>query len=197
MSFSTGQQLMSTPTGVAGFSNPRQWQSKLPRGFRGGFQQQFTPEQMQLFSQLFGHVGPESYLSKLAGGDEGMFQDIEAPAWRNLQQAYGQLGSRYSSMGQGAQKSSGFRNENTALASNFAQDLASKRQMMQQGAIRDLLGLSQQLLGQRPYDQFVTQKAPSGLEKFLNIVSPTASSFAGGFGESFGRRMGNSFFGGQ
>ena len=197
MSFSTGQQLMGSATGLAGFSNPRQWQSKMPRGFRSGFQQQFTPEQMSLFQQLFSNVGPDSYLSKLAGGNEEAFQQMEAPAWRNLQQAYGQAASRFSGLGQGAQKSSGFRNEMGSLASNFAQDLAARRQEIQQSAIRDLMQLSGQLLGQRPYDQFVTQKGPSSVEKFMNLIGPTASSFAGGFGQTMGQRYGNSFFGGQ
>jgi hypothetical protein len=47
--------------------------------------QQFTPEQMQLFQQLFGHLGPDSFLGQLASGSEEGFAEMEAPAWRDFQ----------------------------------------------------------------------------------------------------------------
>ena len=162
-------------------SNPKAWSSKTPRGYQTGFLQQFSPEQMQLFQQMFGQVGPESFLSKLAAGGDENFEEMEAPAWRNFNQAQGQIASRFSGMGGGqgqrmlsTQKSSGFRNTMGQLGSEFAQDLASKRMGLQQQAVKDLMGLSSDLLGQRPYDQFMAQKGPSNIERFMNIYAPMA-----------------------
>lgn len=155
-------------------SSPKSWDSKTPRGYQKGFIQQFSPEQMELFKQLFGQVGPDSFLSKMAMGGDENFEQLEAPAWRQFNQAQGQLASRFSGMGMGAQKSSGFRNTMGQLGSDFAQDLQSKRMGLQQQAIKDLMGLSSDLLGQRPYDQFMAEKGPSKLERFMNIFAPMA-----------------------
>jgi hypothetical protein len=130
----------------------------IPKGYKLGQLQQFTPEQIELFQQMFGHVGPESYLSKLAGGDESFFEQMEAPANRQFQGQLGQLASRFSGMGSGGRHGSGFQNTATAAASNFQQDLAANRQNLQRQAIMDLMGLSNQLLGQRPQDRFLAQK---------------------------------------
>jgi len=134
----------------------------VPKGYRKGQLQQFSPEQMQLFQQLFGQVGPNSYLSKLAGGDEELFNEMEAPAHRQFSELLGGLGSRFSGMGSlGARNSSGFQNTASAAASNFAQDLQSNRQNLQRQAIQDLMGLSNQLLGQRPTQNVITPKRQS------------------------------------
>lgn len=138
----------------------------------GGYNQmqmpQFTPDQMKLFQQMFSHVGPDSYLSKLAGGDEETFNQMEAPAMRQFQGLQGQLASRFSGAGGlGARRSSGFQNTMSQASSDFAQDLQSRRQQMQQSAIQQLMGLSSQLLGQRPYEQFMMKKEPSFLKQML------------------------------
>jgi len=52
----------------------------IPKGFRAAQLQNFTPEQQKLFSRSFGHLAPDSYLSRLAGGDEALFEEMEAPA---------------------------------------------------------------------------------------------------------------------
>ena len=130
----------------------------IPKGYRAGQLQQFTPEQMDLFQQLFGHLGPDSFLSKIAGGDEEQFEQMEAPAHRQFQGQLGQLASRFSGMGQGGRHGSGFQNTATAAASNFSQDLASNRQNLQRQALMDLMGLSNQLLGQRPYERDLFEK---------------------------------------
>jgi hypothetical protein len=161
--------------------SPKDFAYKSPKGFSRGFTQQFTPQQMQLFSQLFGQVGPESFLGKIAGGDQGAFEQMEAPAWRDLSRAQGQMASRFSGMGMGAQKSSGFKNSMGQLGSDFAQDLQSKRMAYRQQAINDLMGLSQNLLNQRPYEQFFSEKPQGGFQKFMNFSSPIASALAGGF----------------
>lgn len=156
---------------------------KIPSGYKKGSIQQFTPEQMNLFNSMFSHVSPDSYLSRLAGGDESMFNEIEAPALRQFSGLQGNMASRFSGMGStGSRHSSGFQNEMNAASSNFAQDLASRRQSLQQNAIKDLMGLSDQLLGQRPVDQFLVEK-PQRQEKqgWMDRLLPAATGALTGF----------------
>lgn len=175
---------------VSSPSRPNAWSSKTPSGYKSGYQQQFTPEQMLMFQQQFGHLGPDSFLGKIAGGDEAAFSQMEAPAWRDFAQAQGQLASRFSGMGMGAQKSSGFRNTMGQLGSDFAQNLQSKRMEYRRQALNDLLGYSNQILGQRPYEQFMVEKGPSNFEKAMNYITPIASSAVGGFSQGFGQGYG-------
>jgi hypothetical protein len=130
----------------------------IPEGYRKGQIQQFTPEQMDLYRRQFSHVGPQSYLSKLAAGDESLFEQMEAPAFRQFNQLQGDTASRFSGMGTGARHGSGFKQAVNQQTSDFAQDLQARRQSLQQQAIKDLMGLSNDLLGQRPYDQFLVEK---------------------------------------
>ena len=163
--FKNGEKIMNSLGGFGGLK-PNTGTMKrggstgdiIPKGYRKGQLQQFTPEQMDLFSQLFGHLGPDSFLSQLAGGDESMFEQMEAPAHRQFQGQLGQLASRFSGMGTGGRHSSGFQNTTTAAASNFSQDLAANRQNLQRQALMDLMGLSNNLLQQRPQEQFLAPK---------------------------------------
>lgn len=170
---------MSSTYGATGSGN------KIPSGYKRGQLQQFTPEQMDLFQSLFGHVGPGSYLSRLAAGDESLFSEMEAPALRQFSGLQGQLASRFSGMGgTGARRSSGFQNTMNQASSNFAQDLQSRRQDLQRQAIGDLMGMSSNLLGQRPYDQFLTEKKPSFLESLFGALT-------GGLGQGIGMAGGS------
>lgn len=152
MSGHTGYQ------GNMGTATGKQFYDKVPKGYKAGQLQQFTPEQMQLFSQAFGHVGPDSYLSRLAGGDEEIFNQIEGPAMKQFSALQGNIASRFSGMGTGARKSSGFQNTQNAAAQDFAGQLQSQRQGLQRQAILDLMGLTHSLLGERPYDRFLVEK---------------------------------------
>lgn len=153
----------------------------IPKGYRKGQLQQFNPNQMKLFEQLFSHVSPDSYLSKLSSGDQSTFEQMEAPEHRNFQGQLGQLASRFSGMGLGGRKSSGFRNSATAASSNFAQDLASKRHDLQRQAIMDLMGISQSLLGQKPTENLITPK--SSKKSFMDEL---LASLSGGVGSGLG-----------
>lgn len=144
--------------------------------------QQFTPEQMQLFQQMFGHLGPDSFLGRLAGGDQEMFKEMEAPAWQQFQGLQGQMGSRFSGMGTGARRSSGFQNTANQASSDFAQALQSQRLGLQNQAIKDLMGMSNQLLGQRPNMQGFMQDAPSAWQQILGSLMGIGGQFAGGLG---------------
>jgi hypothetical protein len=158
-----------------------------PHNYKVGQLAQFTPEQMQLFQQLFSHVGPDSFLSRLAGGDEGAFEQSEAPAWKQFAQAQGQLGSRFSQLAPGAmsaQRGSGFQNQAGQLGSDFAMNLASRRQDLQRQALMDLLGISHTLLGERPFDRALVEKQqhrPSTASQFGMAALGAAGSAAGGY----------------
>lgn len=174
---------------VSSPSNPRAWNSKIPSGYKQGYMQQYSPEQMDLFQQQFGHVGQDSFLNKLASGDEATFAQMEAPAWRDFAQQQGQLASRFSGMGMGGQKSSGFRNTMGQLGSDFAQQLQANRVNYRRQALQDLMGFSNQILGQRPYEQFMVEKGPSNFEKFMNYATPIASSAVGGYAQGYAGRQ--------
>lgn len=172
---------MGSPTGLSGSGRAG---NKIPSGYKAGQLQQFTPEQMQLFQQMFSQVGPDSYTSRLAGGDQSLFDEMEAPAFRQFNELQGNIASRFSGMGTGGRHSSGFQNQATAAGSNFAQDLQSRRQELQRQAIQDLMGMSNNLLNQRPYEQFITEKQNPWADiggKFASAVpGAVAGYFTGG-----------------
>lgn len=170
------------PTGAIG--------NKLPKGYKSSQLAQFTPEQMQLFQELFSNVSPGSYLSRLAGGDRSFFEEMEAPALRQFSELQGNIASRFSQGGGGpnalsSRRSSGFQNELSSQASNFAQQLQAQRQQLQKQAIFDLMGLSRDLLGERPYDTKLVPKGPSFMDKWLGLAANTlgaaTKSAPGGF----------------
>jgi hypothetical protein len=171
----------------------------IPKGYRSGQMQQFTPEQMQLFSQMFGHLGPESYLSKLAGGDQSVFEQMEAPAHRQFQQQIGGLASRFSGMGMGARRGSGFQNAATQGASDFAMNLQSNRKNLQRQALSDLMGFSNQLMGQRPFEQFMVEKQQKEKSPWGSILGGVAGGIGGAFlgnpvmGAQAGAALGSAF----
>jgi len=128
-------------------------QEKRPHGYQKFAMQQFTPEQMELFSQMFSQVDPESFLSKLASGDKSFFNEMEAPAIKQFGDIEAGLASKFSGMGMGGRQSSGFQNAASSAAQDFAGQLQANRQNLQRQAIMDLMGLSSSLLGQRPMEQ--------------------------------------------
>lgn len=148
----------------------------------------FTPEQMQLFQSLFSQVSPDSQTAKLAGGDQSTFEQMEAPALRQFSELQGNIASRFSQGGGGAgalgaRNSSGFQNTMNAATSNFAQDLQSKRQELQRQAIQDLMGMSNTLLNQQPYDTQLSEpkEKSSFLQKLLGGSLPLIGAGVGGF----------------
>lgn len=161
---------MSAPAGTAS-----------PRGNISGYKLKqapnFTPEQMSLFQKLLGGLsggggleGGMDFLSKLAGGDEGMFDKLEAPAYSSFNKAIGQLGSRFAGFGSGSLDSSAFQQATSGAAADLGQNLQSQRLGLQQGAIERLLGLSQNLLSQKPYENFL-EKERSGWDTAGDVTS--------------------------
>lgn len=180
MGFGMNTGMSPSPSGLLGDTG--RTGNKIPSGYKAGRLQQFTPQQMQLFQQLFQHVSPDSFLSKLAGGDQSGFEQAEAPALRQFSGLQGNIASRFSGMGMGGRRSSGFQNYMTSAASNFAQDLQSRRMDMQRQALQDLKGMSGELMGQRPYENFMVQKDRPWMD--------LAQQFAGGIGKGIGGSIG-------
>lgn len=154
--------MTSSMNGYTGMQGPAGQGNKIPKGQKLGQIQNFTPEQMQLFGNMFKQTDQNSNLSRLAAGDQGMFDEMEAPAFRQFNELQGNMASRFSQGGGqgslGGRKSSGFQNAMSQAGSSFAQDLASKRQGLQRQAIMDLHGISKDLLQQRPYENFMYDK---------------------------------------
>jgi hypothetical protein len=182
----------------------------LPKGYKTGQLQQFTPEQMALLKQSFAFTDPNGQLYKQAMGDESAFAPIEQRAMRDFQTFQGNWGSRFAGLGTGGAHSSGFRNLQTQGAQDFASSLAEQRNTLKRQALYDLMGISSTLLGQRPYEQFLIpkQKKPSIWEKILGIGLPAAGAIAGGFipgggpagaalGAQLGSTLASGFTGGQ
>lgn len=156
---------------------------KVPSGYKQGQLQNFTPEQMKLLQQLMNQIGPDSYTSRLAGGDQSLFDEMEAPAKRQFQGFLGNLASRFSGVGLGARKSSGFYNTANSAASQFAQELQANRQNLQRQAIGDIQSYGTNLLNQKPYDRFLVpkqQKQGFDWGSFASKAIPAALGFFGG-----------------
>jgi hypothetical protein len=161
--------MTSSMHGATGYGSVRKQQKSsergggegdyVPSGFRKGRINQYNPDQERVIGEWGDEMGPDSYLSRLAGGDEDLFNDIEAPAHRQFQEKIGQLSSRFSGMGTGGRHSSGFQNEGSAASSNFAQDLQAQRQGLTTSSDAWILqGMRDSFLGQRQYDDFLIEK---------------------------------------
>ena len=159
---------------------------KSKAGYRPVSQQQFTPEQLNLFGRMFSQVGPDSFTSKLAGGDEETFNQIEAPALRQFSGLQGNIASRFSGLGSGAQRSSGFKNTMNQASSDFASDLQAQRMGLQRNAIRDLHEMSTSLLGQRPYENSLIKKEKPAWQQFLESIGGGAGKGLGMAGSMWG-----------
>src|ERR1017187_6295050 len=105
--------------------------------------QNYTPEQMQIMENSQQRVGKGSYLERLASGEEGMFNEMEAPALKQFSELQGGMASRFSqgSGGQGAigsRRSSGFQNTMSQAGQDFAGQLQANRMNLTRQAQMDL-----------------------------------------------------------
>lgn len=174
---------------------------KIPSGYRKSVLQNYTPQQLQQHEQLFSNVGPESYLAKLSRGDQGTFDEMEAPALRQFNELQGGLASRFSGMGLGGRQGSGFRNASNSAAQDFASQLQSNRVNLQRQALMDLMGYSDMLLNQKPYEIGLAEKRQkqSGWGGLFGAgIGAAGGFFAGGpsgalQGAQLGYNFGSSF----
>lgn len=164
---------------------------RIPSNFKSIQMQKFTPDQMKLFQQMFSQVSPDSFLSKLSQGDEDIFNDIEAPAWRDFQQAQGDLASRFSGQGMGARGGSGFQNAINQQSSDFVTNLQSQRRALQRQALNDLMGFSNDLLSQEPYQRQLYEK-PKKLSFLQKLIGGGLRAGGTAAGAYFGGPAGGS-----
>lgn len=169
---------MSMATG-AGMNRMTGGKDIIPKGYRKGQITQYTPEQMGLFGALFSHLGPDSFINRLASGDQSMFEQLEAPALKQFGELQGNIASRFSGMGSGARRSSGFQNTMNQASSDFAQALQSQRLQLRNQALQDLFGMSEKLLGQRPYEKTLIKKQTPFWQQLLLGINERGQELAG------------------
>jgi len=175
---------LSAPTGFS-----------APRGNVAGYKLKnvpnYTPEQMQIFSQLLGGLqggGLEKGLQQqqgLAGGDEEAFGQLEKPAYSAFQKTLGQIGTRFG--GLGAMGSSAFQNATSGAAQSLAENLGSQRMGIQNNALDRLMGLSDKLLGAEPFSQFLEPKS-KGFD-FGSLLGGLGGKAIGGLGGGIGQAL--------
>ena len=121
----------------------------------------------------------------MASGDESLFNEMEAPALRQFSGLLGNLANRGAAgSGRGSLgtlRSSAFQNQQSSAASNFAQELQANRQNLQRQGIRDLMEISNLLLGQRPYDRLVEKKEEKQPSGWGSIAGGVLGGAAGAF----------------
>jgi hypothetical protein len=180
--------MTTSMTGASGFKGPSgTGRNIIPKGYQHAQLGQFTPEQQQLFQHMFSQVGPQSFTGKLAGGDQSQFEQLEAPALRQFGALQGNIASRFSGIGSGARRSSGFQNELGGQAASFAEQLQSNRLGLQNQAIQQMMQMSESLLGQRPYEQSLI----SNPEKKMPFWKQLLAGLSGGVGQAAGTLGGN------
>lgn len=185
MNNSTGAGTSNNSTGY--------YKEKIPKGYSKGKLQNFTPEAMDLLQSLYGHVGPDSYLAKIAGGDQQAFADLEAPALQQFSALQGGLASRFSaggSAGGGQQalssrNSSGFSNTMNQQSADFAQQLQSQRLDLRNQALKDLFSMSHTLMNEQPYENRLIKK-DQGTD-WGQIIGKYAGALPGFAAAAFGK----------
>ena len=153
-------------------------------GYQQGSMSTLSPQQQQLYSQMLqgsqGGIGAGlQHMSRLAGGDESYFQQLEAPAMRQFGALQGNMASRFSGMGTGARRSSGFGNASSSAAQQLTESLQAQRMGLQQGAIDSLLGIGRDLLGTQTQENYLMPNQMSGFQQFM-------LSLGGGIGQGLG-----------
>lgn len=126
-----------------------------------------SPEQMDLLNNLIqslmgggGLEGGMDFLSKIAGGDQSYFDELEAPAHRQFEGLLGQIGTRFSHMG--GRNSNAFENAVSGAGADLSENLQSQRMGLRNQAIQSLLQNSQQLLGINPHENVLAPKSQKG-----------------------------------
>ncbi len=169
-------------------------------GYKANYAQNYTPQQMDLFSQMLGLAGPGGDLYKQASGDPSYYQGKENQALQQFGSLQGNMANKFSGMGTGGRQSSGFQNTMTQGAQDFASSLSAQRSDMQNQALQQLSSMTQGLLGNSPYQMQLSKKnkKPSFWEQLLGGAAPLAGAglgfaFGGWPGAQLGGSLGSSF----
>ena len=131
---------------------------KIPSGYKKFAVDKYDEPTMGLYNRMQEQVGADSWLQRLAGGDQSMFEEMEAPAMRQFNQMIGENASRFSGMGMGARRGSGFQNSTNQATSDFAQDLQSKRMDYMRQSMKDLGEIFNMLTGNQAQETGLVKK---------------------------------------
>jgi hypothetical protein len=175
----------SMPRGAYSSSQaPRE--EKTPSGYRQFSQNMYTPEQEQVMQQSQSLFSPDSFTSRLAQGDQSAFDEMETPALQQFSGLQGNIASRFSGMGQGATRSSGFKNTMSQAGQDFASQLQSKRLELRNQAIKDMMGMTSEFLGYRPQEKGLVQKKQKQKTSWGSLIGAGLGAAGGAF---FGNPM--------
>ena len=105
-----------------------------------------------------------------SGGDEAYWQQQEAPALRQFNELQGNVASRFSGMGSGARKSSGFQNTMNSSTTDLAERLQGQRSNLQQNAIQQLMQLFGSLMGQQTTENSLIPKKKEWWEELFPAI---------------------------
>lgn len=147
-----------------------------------------NPQQMEMFRQ-FG-MGSNENISKMlqqlgglaGGGDEETWRQLEAPALRQFGELQGGLASRFSGMGTGARKSSGFQNTMGGAAADLSERLQGQRLGYQRDAQDRLMELYNSLMGEDMFETSLIPKKKKWWETGLEGLSGIGGNAAGTLG---------------
>lgn len=150
-----------------------------------------SPETMQLYNHLLGNFPKDDFAKglgltgRIASGDQGAFDEIEAPAYAAFDKFSGQTASRFSGEGMGARNSSGFQNTIAQGQSDLSQGLAAQRMGLQRQALQDLRGFSQDLFGTQTQENVLSKKPSSFWDYLLQGAGQGIGNVPGMFNFGF------------
>ena len=165
---------------------------KRPHGYNKYAINNYDPLQQGLHEQNFAHVGPDSFTSRLASGDQSAFAEMESPAIQQFSGELGNIASRFSGQGSGGRKSSGFQNTTNQAAADFAMNLQSQRMGLRRQAIMDLMGMSDTILNRKTQEKGFAEKPHK--ESWADTALKWYTAYQGG--ENKGGGGGGSAFSG-
>lgn len=151
------------------------------------------PMQQDIASRLYGgskegiSAGTD-WLSRLAKGDQGTFEQLEAPALRQFGQLQGNLASRFSGAGSGTRRSGAFQRASQDATTDLAERLQANRVGLQQSAVSQLNDIASMLLGQQNFENNLIPKKQSALMQLLAALSGGAASGIGNIGSLWGAK---------
>lgn len=192
---------MSSMTGSRGYGPTGARQNKVA-GYDVASLSNYGPDVVETARKLYGKTVPGmeagiDYNTRLASGDQSMFDELEAPALRQFGQQQSQIASRFSGGGGGdramsSRRGSGFYNAQNSAAMELSEKLSSQRQALRRQAINDLRGMSKELLEPQRQNQMLVKPKVPGWQKFVGGALPLIGAGVGAFGGPMGMALGAS-----
>ena len=185
---------MSYAPGPSGSAPP----TKNVTGYKAHQIQNYTPQAMKFYEDYMDKIGGGAmkgadYYTKIAAGDQSVFDEIEKPAYNAYEKQIGALGNRFSHLG--ALDSNYFENATAGAGRELQENLASKRTELRQKAIDTLMNQSSALLDKKPFETvYEKEKDPN---EWMNVLSSMGPEFMELFqslglgGDGSGGGMGN------